>query len=70
MQTGTIVKSNNRAKIRDSICATGAPMSTAVAGGKTRSSGDRSVARTPHGGRKYGNMQNISYITAHLDRGI
>jgi hypothetical protein len=70
MQTGTIVKSNKSAKIRDSICAAGAPMSTAVAHGNTRSSGDGGATRTPHVGRKYGNMHNISYITGHLDRGI
>jgi hypothetical protein len=70
MQTGTIVKSNKSAKIRDSICATGAPTSPAVVDGNPHCFCDRSVMRTPHGRRKYGNMQNISYITHHLDRGI
>ncbi len=70
MQTDTIVKSNKSAKIRDSICTAGAPTSPAVVDGSTHCLGDRSVTRTPHVGRKYGNMQNISYITHHLDRGM
>jgi hypothetical protein len=70
MQTGTIVKSNKSAKIRDSICAAGEPTSPAVVDDNTRSSGDGGATRTPHVGRKYGNMHNISYITGHLDRGI